>query len=77
MKPFSIGGNMTRIGCKTLVVINEETGEELEERVGLIWGGRDLITKDVQLLTDEHILDDPEDAGYLVIVVRCDAAINL
>ena len=76
-KPYSIGNNITKIGNKDLVIINQETGEELEEKVGMLWGSRELITKEVQLLTDEYVIDDPEDAGYLVIVIRCDEAINL
>lgn len=77
MKFFNENG-VTKIGRKELVVINSDTGEELDEKVGLVWGDKSLIvgSKD-SLLTQEHIDGDPEDASYLVLVIRCDSAIEI
>ena len=65
------------IGLKDLVVIDLNTGEELEEKISLLWGSKSLLTEGGDpLLTEEYFEDDPEDASYLVVIVRCDAAIN-
>ena len=77
LAPFDSGG-VTKINRKDLIVINPETGEELDEKVGLCWGDRSLIVgHEDSLLTEEHIEGDPEDASYLVLVIRCDEAINI
>lgn len=67
-------GVVPRIGAKDLVVINSETGEELSEKTGLLWGDRELA---LQLLTEEHLGNDPEDASYVILVLRCDSAVNI
>jgi hypothetical protein len=32
---------------------------------------------EVPLLTPEHVEDDPDDAGYMILVIRCDNAVNV
>ena len=70
---------VTRIGQKELLVIDKVTGEELTGKTGVLWGDRELITEtmEVPLLTPKHVEDDPDDAGYMIIVIRCDKAIKL
>ncbi len=66
------------IGMKELVILDLNTGEELEERVGMLWGGKDLLVNGGEpLLTEEYFKGDPDDASYMILVVRCDNAINL
>ena len=70
---------VTRIGQKELLVIDKVTGEELTGKTGVLWGDRALITEtmEVPLLTPEHVEDDPDDAGYMILVIRCDNAVNV
>ena len=67
------------IGKKEVSIIDSVTGEKLEGSTAWLWGDKDLITKKLEepLLTDEYIKGDPDDAGYLVVVIRCDGAIVL
>ena len=72
-------GGVTRIGQKELLVIDKVTGEELTGKTSVLWGDRSLITEtmEVPLLTPEHVEDDPDDAGYMILVIRCDNAVNV
>lgn len=66
------------IGMKNLVIVDLDTGEELEERVGMLWGDKTLLTESGEpLLTEEHFQNYPDDAEYLVLVIRCDSAIHM
>ena len=70
---------ITKIGMKGLIVIDDKTGEELEGCSGLIWGDRDLLLKPMEesLLTPEHLEGHPDDASYMILVIRCDEAIEI
>jgi len=70
--------NITKIYLKDLVVINSETGEELEEKTGIIWCDKGFLTTGINsLLTPEHVANDPDNTDYLVIVIKCNEAIEL
>ena len=61
-----------------ILIIDLNTGEELESKTGFLWGGKDiLLGGDEPLLTPEHFEGDPEDASYGILIFRCDAAINV
>ena len=68
----------TPIVSKEILIIDLNTGEELESKTGFLWGGKDiLLGGDEPLLTPEHFEGDPEDASYGILVFRCDNAINI
>jgi hypothetical protein len=70
---------ITQIGVKDLIVIDNETGEKLTGHSGFLWGGRDLLLKPMEesILTPEHLEGHLDDASYLILIVRCDKAIEL
>tara|TARA_R110002096_G_C14320701_1_gene700383 strand:+ start:371 stop:640 length:270 start_codon:yes stop_codon:yes gene_type:complete len=70
---------ISRIGKKELLVVDKISGEILTGKTSVLWGGRDLILEnmDAPLLTPEHVEGDPEDASYMVIVIRCDNAVSV
>ncbi len=70
---------ITKVGERELIVVDNKTGEKLTGHSGFLWGGKGLLLKsnDEPLLTKEHLKGDPDDACYLVLVVRCDKAIDL
>ena len=70
---------LSKIGMKDLIVIDDKTGEKLTGHSGFLWGDRDLLLKPMEepLLTPEHLEGHPDDAGYMILVIRCDKAIGL
>lgn len=78
LSPFIDNNGITKIGMSDLIVINKDTGEELEEITGMLWGSRDLIIDgDNPLLTPKHIQNDPDDSNYMVLIIKCNEAINI
>lgn len=78
LNPFIDNNGITKIGMSNLIVINKDTGEELEERTGILWGNKELIIGgDNPLLTPEHIINDAEDSNYMVLIIKCNEAINI
>ena len=68
---------VSRIGAKELVILDPDTGSELDDRVAMLWGDKSLLTTGEPLLTDEYFTGDPEASSYLIVIVRCDSAIDL
>ena len=68
-----------KIGVKDLIVIDSKTGEKVEGHSGFLWGDKDLLTKPntEPLLPTEHFEGHPDDANYIVLVIRCDGAVDL
>lgn len=65
------------IGMKNMNIIDTDTGEIVENKVGWLWGGKELMTESGEpLLTEEHFANYPDDASYVVLVFRCDEAMN-
>lgn len=71
-------GKMPRLHSKEIAIINLDTCEQLTDRIGLVWGDKSIfINGPDSILTAEHFEGEPEDASYVGLVFRCDAAINL
>ena len=66
---------ITRINLDNLVVIDNETGNAVENLNCIVWcSGNALL--DIGLLTKDHLNGDGTES-YGVCVFRCDAAIKL
>lgn len=78
MPPKQREDGTIRIKSKKLLIIDMNTGEELENKTGFVWCDKSLLLAgDDPILTPEHFEGDPEDASYGVLVFRCDGAINI
>lgn len=73
-QPFEDDRGVIRMHARSFEVIDLDTGAVLENQAGMIWGPGSLLMRPLEegLFTPEHF-DAEKD--YLVVVVRCDAAI--
>lgn len=68
----------TPIKSRELLIIDMNTGEEIENKTGFVWCDKDLLLSgENPILTPEHFEGDPDDSSYGVLVFRCDGAINI
>ena len=68
----------TKLHTLDLSVIDLNTGEELENEIAYLWGSKDiLISGPNPILTPEYFEGDPDDASYVVLVFRCDNAVDV
>ncbi len=76
--PQEMADGTTRLHTRDLSVIDLNTGEKLENQTAYLWGGKELLISGPEpLLTQEYFEGDPDDASYVVLVFRCDNAVDV
>ncbi len=78
-KPFEDDRGVIRMDGKEMYVIDLDTGDRLENQTSWLWCKGSLLTHQLEgedggLLTPEHV---EAEADYLVVIVRCDGALDL